>query len=123
MACKYFSIKNCEFTFKCPRDWSSLATTANDGERHCESCEKPVYLCIDDATLATHVQAGHCVAVEDRMSAGNLNIGQIASEYSAPTPEPPRGDDKQYSGLKIAPSSFGQKVDAYIHGSVNLNWD
>ena len=83
MARKYFSIKNCEFALKCPRVWERLDVTDKDDERHCPSCEKLVYLCVDDASLARHVGAGHCVAVEDPIHAGSMVVGQVASGYSA----------------------------------------
>ena len=83
MAQKFFSIKNCEFAFRCPRDWERLATTENDNERYCASCEKPVYLCADDEALTEHVQAGHCVAVGDMAEVGGLFVGKVDSEYSA----------------------------------------
>ncbi len=85
MTQKYFTIKNCEFAFKCPRTWERLAATDKDDERHCTSCERLVYLCVDDLTLARHVKAGHCVAVEDSTKVGGLVIGQVSSEYPAVT--------------------------------------
>ena len=85
MTQKYFTIKNCEFTFKCPRMWERLDTTDRDDKRYCESCEKPVFLCLDDATLARHVEAGHCVAISDPAIEGAYEIGKIESAYN---PEP-----------------------------------
>lgn len=82
MTQKYFSINNCEFAFKCPQVWERLDATDKDDERRCASCEKLVYLCLDDATLVRHVQTGHCVAVEDPIHADKLTIGQVASGYS-----------------------------------------
>lgn len=83
MTQKYYSIKNCEFAFKCPRVWERLDATDKEDERHCTSCEKLVYICADDLTLARHVKAGHCVAVEDSTKVGSLVIGRISSEYPA----------------------------------------
>ena len=77
MTRKYFKIKNCEFAFKCPRVWGRLATTANDNERHCASCDKVIYLCHDDEALTRHVRAGHCVAVEDVANTGSMRIGLV----------------------------------------------
>ena len=87
MAQKYFSIKNCEFAFKCPRAWERLDLTDKSDVRHCASCEKRVYLCADDASLTHHVAAGHCVAVEDPLEVGQLLVGEIATEYTAPKRE------------------------------------
>ena len=85
MSLKYFTIKNCEFAFKCPRFWERLTLTEKDDERHCEACEKLVYLCLDDATLARHVEAGHCVAISDPANGGAYEVGKIESAYN---PEP-----------------------------------
>ena len=85
MTQKYFTIKNCEFAFKCPRVWERLALTGKDDERHCESCKKVVYLCVGDESLTQHVEAGHCVAVEDPIHADKLTIGQVACGYSPGT--------------------------------------
>ena len=85
MTQKYFTIKNCELAFKCPRVWERLALMKKDDERHCEACEMPVYLCLDDATLARHVEAGHCVAITDPAIEGAYEVGKIESAYN---PEP-----------------------------------
>ena len=81
MARNYFTIKNCEFAFKCPRVWERLALTGKDDERHCTSCEKVVYLCVDDESLTQHVEAGHCVAVEDPIHAEKLVVGRVDSGH------------------------------------------
>ena len=83
MTQKYFTIKNCEFAFKCPQVWVRLDATDKVDERHCTSCEKLVYLCVDDGSLTRHVEAGNCVAVEDSTQAGSLIIGKVTSVYSA----------------------------------------
>ena len=85
MARKYFSIKSCEFALKCPRAWERLDLTGKDDERHCASCERLVYLCVDDVSLTRHVDAGHCVAVEDPIHAGRMVVGQVDSGYTTAT--------------------------------------
>ncbi|MCA3028976.1 MAG: hypothetical protein ING66_10305 [Rhodocyclaceae bacterium] len=77
MARKFFTIKNCEFAYQCPRAWERLDATATEGERYCGSCEKLVYLCEDDETLTVHVEAGHCVAVVDLARPETLTVGQV----------------------------------------------
>ena len=106
MAPKTFSIKHCGFGFECPGAWEQLAVTSNANERHCETCAKIVYLSHDDESLSRHVQAGHCVGVEDGMNAGSMTVGQIAPEYPASKPE--AAPEKFY--LKIEPSPFNQKA-------------
>ena len=81
MSHKYFSIKSCEFAFKCPCAWERLAETGKLDERHCESCQKLVYLCVDDAALARHVIAGHCVAVSEATIEGAFHVGKMEAAY------------------------------------------
>jgi hypothetical protein len=77
MAKKFFTIENCQFTYQCPRAWERLDATAIDGERYCDACQRTVHLCEDDATLTRHIQAGHCVAVEDNYNRVVL-VGEIS---------------------------------------------
>jgi hypothetical protein len=53
----------CEFTFKCPKVWNRLQTTADEGVRHCSECDRHVYLVLNKEEFRRHRQAGHCVAV------------------------------------------------------------
>jgi hypothetical protein len=114
---KFFTIKNCEFSYQCPRAWERLATTDIKGERYCDACQRTVHLCEDDSTLNRRLAAGHCVAVEDK-SRGEILVGQVSPEYSAPTDQeasPP----KVFAGLKIAPPIYGTRVDP----NGKINWD
>jgi hypothetical protein len=116
MAQKFFTIKNCEFAYQCPRAWEQLDATATDGERYCDSCQRTVHLCEDDSTLNRHVVAGHCVAVEDK-SRGEMLVGQV-SPAGPPQrlAEPP---PKRFTGLKIAPAIHDTKADS----NDKSNWD
>lgn len=52
-------------------------------ERHCEACEKPVYLCLDDATLAHRVEAGHHVAISDPAIEGTFHVDKMELAYDS----------------------------------------
>jgi hypothetical protein len=116
MAQKFFTIKNCEFSYQCPRAWERLATTDIEGERFCETCQRTVHLCGDDATLNRHVLAGHCAAVEDK-SRGEMLVGEISPAGPPQQLEEPTSSERQW--LKIAPSRFGTKVDP----NNKIDWD
>ncbi|MCA2997675.1 MAG: hypothetical protein ING75_03640 [Rhodocyclaceae bacterium] len=105
---KFFTIKNCEFGYQCPRTWESLATTDVEGERFCETCQRTVQLCRDDATLNRHIEAGHCVAVED-ISRGEPRVGQISPASYLPTLN--ASSNPQRHGLKRAPPVYGTRAD------------
>ena len=36
-------IKNCNFTYKCPKIWDYLTKTDNDDIRYCSACNENVY--------------------------------------------------------------------------------
>ncbi len=84
MALQSVSIENCHFAFKCPRTWDHLEVTAAADQRHCSSCQQTVFLCLDEAALTGHVEAGHCVAVA-RLPDEPLSVGRIDSNYSTAT--------------------------------------
>lgn len=86
MTTKYFSIKNCDFVYKCPRTWEKLELTQVEGERHCTACDKLVYLCADDSDLIRHARAGHCVAVANPQRPDGMSVGQVGSGYSIDNP-------------------------------------
>jgi hypothetical protein len=116
MARKFFSIQTCEFTYQCPRTWESLAPTETHSERQCEACQRTVHLCEDDATLTRHIQAGHCVAVEDK-SRGELLVGEVSPAGSPQVLEEPPGPERQW--LKIAPPIYDTRVDP----NGKIDWD
>lgn len=57
-------IPNCNFEFRCPKQWSSLQAKDNDNERFCKACQRNVYLCKSIKELNQHIDKGHCVAVK-----------------------------------------------------------
>ena len=64
----FFSVQNCtedRFDFLCPMFWSKLIKTDDENVRSCLVCKKNVHLCKTDAELKQHVEAGHCVAVDN----------------------------------------------------------
>lgn len=116
MSHKFFTIKNCEFSYQCPRAWESLATTDVEGERYCDACQRTVHLCEDDSTLNRHVTEGHCVAVEDK-ARGEMLVGEISPAGPPQRLEEPSGAKRQ--SLKIAPSRFDINVDP----NNKIDWD
>ncbi|MFK5914118.1 MAG: hypothetical protein QM484_07070 [Woeseiaceae bacterium] len=71
-------IKNCEFKYKCPKDWFELEESDDDNIRHCNKCEKNVYFCESEAELKKAIKKNRCVAItsinngEDSMMLGML---------------------------------------------------
>lgn len=57
-----YVIENCEFTFKCPTNWSSLEKTNEEIVRFCNGCKKSVKLCLDQNEIDAAASAGSCIA-------------------------------------------------------------
>lgn len=78
-----------QFQFKCPRSWEALAGTDDAKVRHCGTCARNVYFCIDLETVRMRGRAGDCVAfcaslVRDKAleeyDGDEVFMGEIASE-------------------------------------------
>jgi uncharacterized protein (TIGR02996 family) len=58
-------IDNCpQFRFKCPRQWSELTPTSNDGERFCGTCARTVYYCATIDEARARGANRDCVAID-----------------------------------------------------------
>ena len=57
-------IRNCEFRFKCPKDWDALLKTHDPKVRHCNECNRRVVYCKKASELQTAIINNNCVAVE-----------------------------------------------------------
>jgi hypothetical protein len=52
------------FDFACPKQWSALAPTAQEGVRHCGSCDQDVHYCASVEDARAHAARGACVALD-----------------------------------------------------------
>ena len=50
------------FTFACPMRWGSLERTADNEVRHCNQCQRNVYLVANEKEFENRSQTGDCVA-------------------------------------------------------------
>ena len=57
-------IKDCEFEFKCPKNWYRLRSTSNPAQRYCGSCRRTVHFCTNQVELDAASALGLCVAIE-----------------------------------------------------------
>lgn len=97
---KNTAIKNCEFLFKCPRDWEQLSKTDNEGIRFCNVCDKGVYLAEDDDTLKLLAALGKCVAIRRASVSDEIDctedqdflLGMIALDSQTPFNTDPSGN-------------------------------
>lgn len=57
-------VEKCQFTFKCPEQWSSLTPTKNLEIRFCDACQREVYYCHMIGEARHHARNGRCVAID-----------------------------------------------------------
>ena len=64
-------IRNCEFKFKCPKQWDDLRASpsprAVDSPRRCEECHKLVWKVETEEELARHILNDRCVAISPEL--------------------------------------------------------
>jgi hypothetical protein len=78
-------IRNCEFKFKCPKEWKSLQLTDQEDQRYCDECNQIVYFCRTGKQLMAAIKADRCVAVgTDDADSGltQLEVGMPAPRYN-----------------------------------------
>ena len=75
-------IRNCKFSFKCPKDWESLKPTDNMHQRYCEECKEIVHFCYTPEDLMKAIQNDLCVAIANNpASEGPHMVGRPAPRY------------------------------------------
>ena len=61
-------IRNCEFKFKCPKQWDDLKSNPHNANiKHCDTCEKLVYLVETEEELVYKVWQNLCVAIPQKL--------------------------------------------------------
>lgn len=61
-----YLIKNCsakDFDSACPNHWDKLKPAFSDMVRHCDHCNKKVYLCETDEQIKFYTSVKFCIAV------------------------------------------------------------
>jgi hypothetical protein len=66
----YFLIENCtadDFEYACPRLWTELKASLTAAVRHCDHCNRKVYLCKTDADIKLYTSVNYCIAIADTL--------------------------------------------------------
>ncbi len=84
-------IRNCEFSFKCPKTWDALERTPLQAQRYCGECQQIVHYCKTANELQWAIVRNLCVAVEVREKPPKstetqdvrdlISIGMVTPEY------------------------------------------
>lgn len=57
------TLRNCQFKFKCPKQWDSLERTNRTDVRFCDHCKEKVYFCHTSHELREAIEKNYCVAI------------------------------------------------------------
>lgn len=71
----HYLIKNCsakDFASTCPKHWDKLKPAFSDMVRHCDQCNKKVYLCETEEQIKFYTSVKFCIAVAQ--PEGLLNV-------------------------------------------------
>lgn len=63
--------KNCtadDFEYACPKLWTELKPSLTAAVRHCDHCDRKVYLCKTDADIKLYTSVNYCIAIADTRS-------------------------------------------------------
>lgn len=106
-----FRIRNCtaaDFDFACPKAWANLKTGFSANVRHCDACDRNVYMCHTDKDLALYTSLNYCVAIP-------------ATEADGPMPKmpgqqvgPPAEVVARLSGIWRREGEFGKAYDDWV---------
>lgn len=68
-------IKNCVFGFQCPKSWDTLkALEESSNIKHCDKCDKSVFLCESEQQLNDAIEKGVCVALDFVVEAKEVRL-------------------------------------------------
>ena len=69
-----YMIRNCTIAFKCDREWESLESVPNVPVRHCDKCERYVYLCNTSRELIDALAGNQCVAIPIKLHTRRTHV-------------------------------------------------
>lgn len=99
-----FFIRNCnreDFAYACPKLWSELKPAFSSNVRHCDHCERKVYLCRTDADLKFYSSVNFCVAIAD-LDAEGSQVEQDGVDGSTETAVGDKRDAKvRFLGISV----------------------
>ena len=119
-----YVIKNCsakDLESACPKRWDSLKPAFSDMVRHCDHCNKKVYLCETDEQIKFYSSVKFCIAVAEQE--GSMNVERIPPTSAASvshTVEPAgRPDDGLMESIsRPLPNVWRRPLSPELHEAV-----
>ena len=81
----HYLIKNCsakDFATACPKHWDKLKPAFSDMVRHCDHCNKKVYLCETEEQIKFYTSVKFCIAVAQPEGLVNVE-GNTPSSFTS----------------------------------------
>lgn len=122
-----YVIKNCSATDResaCPKRWDQLTPAFSDMVRHCDHCNKKVYLCETDEQIKFYSSVKFCIAVAEQE--GILNVERIppssTPSISHAVEPAPRPDDGHMASInRPLPNVWRRPSSPELHEAVQQN--
>ena len=83
----HYLIKNCsakDFASACPKHWDKLKPAFSDMVRHCDHCNKKVYLCETEEQIKFYTSVKFCIAVAQPEGLVNVERNTPSTLASVP---------------------------------------
>jgi hypothetical protein len=119
-----YVIKNCsakDLESACPKRWDELKPAFPDMVRHCDHCNKKVYLCETDEQIRFYSSVNFCIAVAEQE--GTLNVERIPPSSTASISHAVEPAAQSYDGLmesinRPAPNVWRRPSSPVLHEEV-----
>ena len=69
------------FRYQCLQRWANLTPTQNKSIRFCAICQRNVYACYNNKTVAKHTKQNHCVVIMNGFDYEGEMLGFIDFSY------------------------------------------
>lgn len=123
----HYLIKNCsakDFASACPKHWDKLKPAFSDMVRHCDHCNKKVYLCETEEQIKFYTSVKFCIAVAQPDGLMNVERNTPSSLTSVSrTVELTVQHDKRITGNSspVVPNVWRRPASLVLHESVQHN--
>ena len=120
-----YLIKNCnadDFEYACPKRWSGLKPSLTAAVRHCDRCNRKVYLCKTDADIKLYTSVNYYIAIADTRTQAekewDARFQAIVTPAGGPTPP---SDGVRMIGVMLPAGSERKTVLRLVSGGMKVN--
>ena len=121
-----YLIKNCsveDFEYACPKLWSELKPSLTAAVRHCDHCNRKVYLCKTDADIKLYTSVNYCIAIAETTTQAEIER-EMRSQATIPRAGPsaiPPNHGVRMMGVMLPTGSERKTVLRLVEGGMRTN--